>query len=172
MVRLLGVAQATDLIRSMRVQIGSRTLLASCLISSGCAALHHVQVGQIDNRNSSVAVPFEILVSETGVSIEEAGKIAASFQTKQGNDAAGIAGLVALFQTGPKTGKPVYNHRYAERVVYQVHEKCPNGRVTGLMSVRETRSYPVVSGEIVKLTGYCLRDRQPASVSAAPAKED
>jgi hypothetical protein len=129
-------------------------------------------VGQIDNRAASAAVPFEILISETGVSIEEAGKIAASFQTRQGNDAAGIAGLIALFQTGPKTGKPVYNHRYAERVVYQIHEKCPNGRVTGLMSIRETRSYPVVSGEIVKLTGYCLRDRQPASVSPADHSVD
>ena len=130
---------------------------------SGCAVLHHVQLGQIDNRAGTVAVPFEILMSETGVSVEEAGQIARATSTGAGDAAAGIAGVIALFQMGPRTGLPVYNERYAEKLVYQIHEKCPSGRVTGLMSIREMRKYPVVSGEIVKLTGFCLKTRSPAS---------
>lgn len=135
---------------------------AGAVALSGCAFLHHVQVGQIDNRGDDVRVPFEIMMSETGVSTEEIGRIARASQTRAGDDAAGVAGLVSLFQMGPRTGNIVYNERYAERLVYLIHEKCPSGRVTGLMSVREMRKYPVISGEIVKVTGYCVKARKAA----------
>ncbi|MES2963575.1 MAG: hypothetical protein V4760_06765 [Bdellovibrionota bacterium] len=138
---------------------------------SGCAHLHHTQVGQVDNRSSTVAIPFEIKVSETGVAVEEAGKIARAANTKGGDNAAGLATLISLFQMGPRTGNPVYDARYAEKVVYQIHEKCPSGNVTGLMSIRETRKYPVISGEIIKITGYCLKAREPASVNEEPVLE-
>jgi len=39
------------------------------------------------------------------------------------------------------------------------------------MSIRETRKYPVISGEIVKITGACLRNRTPASLPL-PLEED
>lgn len=138
---------------------------------AGCAHLHHAQVGQIDNRTSSVvAIPFEIKLSETGVSVEEAGKIARAADTRSGRDAGNVAAIIGLFQMGPRTGNPVYDSRYAEKVVYQIHEKCPSGNVTGLMSVRETRKYPVISGEIVKITGYCLKNREPASAALPEAQ--
>jgi hypothetical protein len=137
--------------------------LSSVAILSSCAVLHHVQVGQIDNRSGQVAVPFEILMSESGVNVHEIGALARAARSNAGDAAAGAAAIVSLFQFGPRTGNPVYNSHYAERLVYVIHEKCPSGRVTGLMSIREMRKYPVVSGEIVKLTGYCLKDRVPAS---------
>lgn len=133
--------------------------VAASTVLSGCAFLHHVQIGQIDSRNDDAFVPFEILLNETGVSVEEIGGIAKALNTRRGDDAAGIAGLISLFQIGPKTGKPVYTERYAERMIYEIHQRCPTGRVTGLMSIRETRSYPAISGEIVKVTGYCLKPR-------------
>lgn len=97
------------------------------------------------------------MVSETGVSAEEIGAIAHN----AGRSAAAqnikfISDIVALFQMGPRTGKPVYNASYARNVIEMVYEKCPSGKITGLMSIRETRSYPVISGEIVKITGYCM----------------
>ena len=129
---------------------------------SGCAILHHVQVGQIDNRANVALIPFEVKVSETGVSAEEISAIARASRTRAGKDAGGIAGLIALFQIGPRTGNPVYDEHYAEKIIYLVHEKCPSGRITGLTSIREMRKYPAISGEIVKVTGYCMKDRKPA----------
>ncbi|CAE77975.1 hypothetical protein predicted by Glimmer/Critica [Bdellovibrio bacteriovorus HD100] len=134
---------------------------------SGCAVLHHVQVGSIDNRNTAVQIPFEILMSEVGVSTEEIGGLLKASNTQGGDDAAGIAALISLFQMGPRTGNVTYNQRFAEKLIYEIYQKCPSGNVTGLMSIREMRKYPAVSGEIVKVTGFCRKARQapPADVS-------
>jgi len=146
----------------MRSALKFLLLLSMACAFSACAVLHHVQVGHIDNQNKSAAIPFEILMSEMGVSAEEVGKLSRASNSRGGDDVAGLAGLVALFQVGPRTGKPIYNPRYAEKLVYEIHQKCPTGRVTGLVSVREMRDYPAISGEIVKVTGYCLKDRVAA----------
>lgn len=134
-------------------------LSGSIFLFSGCAVLHHVQVGQIDSRGSDAFIPFEVMVSETGVDVQEAGRIARATETKQGDRLGDLAAIISLFQMGPRTGAPVYNQGYAEKVVYQIYEKCPSGRVTGLMSIREMRKYPVISGEIVKITGYCRKSK-------------
>lgn len=130
-------------------------LQAACaFLFTGCAQLHHAQVGNIDDRTANTK--FEILVSETGVNVEEIGSILkATSRNPRNNDGGRIADAIALFQMGPRTGNPVYNKDYAEKLVYLIYEKCPSGKVTGLMSIRETRKYPVISGEIVKVTGYC-----------------
>lgn len=114
----------------------------------GCAVLHHIQVGSIDNLKNDdyVTIPFDIKVSEIGVNTEEAGRL-----TKN-NDA---ASLIAMFQMGNRTGNPVYDEKYAEKIVYEIYQKCPSGNVTNLLSIRETRKYPVISGEIVKIVGEC-----------------
>lgn len=129
---------------------------------SSCAILHHVQLGQIDNRNQDVAIPFEILVSETGINTKEIGQIARSTNSRGGDGLGKAADIIGLFQFGPRTGNIVYNEHYAERVVYEIYQRCPSGKVTGLMSIREMRKYPVVSGEIVKVTGYCLKPKTQA----------
>ena len=134
----------------------------SFTLLSGCAVLHHVQIGQIDNRSAFAQVPFDIKVSETGISTEDAGNIAKSMNSRSGDDAAGLMQIIAIFQMGARTGNPIYDVHYAEKLIYQIHEKCPSGKVTGLMSIRETRKYPVISGEIIKITGYCLRARTTA----------
>lgn len=124
---------------------------------SACAQLHHVAIGDIDNRPGYVKKPFDIKVSETGINLQEASHIGrALMNERQGRDMEKIMGIVSLFQMGPRTGEPVFVKDYAKDLVQVIYEKCPSGRVTGLMSVRETRKYPVVSGEIVKVTGYCL----------------
>lgn len=144
----------------MNLKVLSLPLVLS--VASGCAVLHKVQVGQIDARDDQKLIPFEIMMSETGVNVEEIGAIARAAQTKGGDGAGNVAAIIGLFQMGPRTGNPVYSERYAEKLIYALHEKCPTGRITGLMSIRETRKYPVISGEIVKVTGYCRKTAKKA----------
>lgn len=126
---------------------------------SGCAQLHHVQLGEIDNRPGFVKKPFDIKVSELGFNLEEAGR-AAKFvngRNKQGQkDIENIQQWIALFQMGPKTGNPVFVENYARDMGEKVRTACPSGQVTGLSSIRETNKYPIISGEIVRITGYCM----------------
>jgi len=142
------------------MQLSSALVLSLSLFMISCAQLHHVQVGDVDSRPDFVAKPFEILVSETGINIGEAAGVSkAILNQNQHRDAKNIAAFIGLFQMGPRTGNPVYVKDYAKNVIQVVYEKCPSGRVTGLMSIRETRKYPVVSGEIVKIKGFCLLPR-------------
>lgn len=129
---------------------------------SACAFLHHVQVGQIDNRDSEVSIPFEIKMSEMGISTEEIGHLAKATHTQGGKDVSKATEFLALFQMGPRTGNLVYNEHYARNLVYEIYQRCPSGKVTGLMSIREMRKYPAISGEIVKVTGYCRKPRVAA----------
>ncbi len=127
---------------------------------NGCAVLHHVQVGQVDNRAAFNAVPFEIMVNEAGVNVNEIGDIAKATNSRAGDGASELADIIAVFQIGPRTGNPVYDDKYAEKIVFKIHDACPSGRVTGLMSIRENREYLVISGEIVKVTGFCLQSKE------------
>lgn len=136
--------------------------LIAFVFIQGCAVLHHVQVGQIDNRDSDVLIPFEIKMNEVGVSAEEIGALAKATNSKSGDDVAGVAHIISMFQMGPRTGAPTYNEHYAKNLIYEIHQKCPSGKVTGLMSIREMRSYPGISGEIVKVTGFCRKARVAA----------
>lgn len=137
----------------MKEKIGS-LILAMGL--SSCAILHHVQVGQVDNRNGATGTPFTVMVSETGVNLQEAGRIAKATHTQAGRDANEVTKIIGLFQMGPRTGNPVYNEHYADNILDQIYSQCPTGRITNLMSIRETWKYPVISGEIVKVTGICM----------------
>ena len=130
--------------------------LVLIMFLSSCAYVYQVQVGDIDDRESFESSPFEIKVSETGFNLEEAGEIAEALGSDSGKE---VGDLLGMFQMGPRTGNPVYNERYAEDLLFLIKQKCPNGRVSGLTSVREQRRYPVISGEIVKVTGHCLRKR-------------
>ncbi len=132
-------------------------LVVLAALLSSCAQLHHVQIGEIVSHPDFVQKPFDIKISETGINIQEAAEVSKVFlsQDRQ-KDADNIAGVLGLFQMGPRTGNPVYVKDYARNLVQLLYEKCPSGKITGLMSVRETRKYPVVSGEVVKVTGYCL----------------
>ena len=127
------------------------------LLLTGCAQLHHVQLGEIDSDPRFVEKPFDIKISEIGVSLEDAKALSkAALRGEDQQAAKDIMNIIALFQMGPQTGNPVYVKDYAKNLMQVLYEKCPSGRITGLMSVRESRKYPVISGEIVKVTGYCL----------------
>lgn len=138
-------------------KISAQVFFAVAFVLCGCAQLHHVQVGDIYSPDGYVKKPFDIKVSESGVNIQEIGAISKNLlKSKAGDNIGKAAGVVSLFQMGPRTGNPVFVKDYSKSVVQVIYEKCPSGNVTGLTSIRESRKYPVVSGEIVRITGYCL----------------
>ena len=135
-------------------------VLLSVLIE-GCAVLHHAQIGNIDNSKGFVKKPFDIKVSEIGVNLEEVKQIGKAAMAKNtGKQFEQVMDVIKLFQMGPSTGNPVFSKDYAKNLIQVVYEKCSSGRVTGLTSIRETNKYPAVSGEIVKITGFCLLPKE------------
>lgn len=124
--------------------------------------MHHTQVGEIKSHPNFEAIPFEVLVSETGFNLQEAGKIGAAVMSDKnaGDNLKTVTAIIGLFQMGPRTGEPIWStDTYADKAYLGLYEKCPSGQITGLTSIREMNKYPVVSGEIVKITGFCLKKK-------------
>ena len=130
--------------------------LVLIIFLSSCAYVYQLQVGDIDDRESFESSPFEIKVSEIGFNLQEAGEISKALGSDSGKSAGDLLGMI---QMGPRTGNSVYNERYAEDLLFLIKQKCPDGRVSGLTSIREQRMYPAISGEIIKIIGNCLRKR-------------
>lgn len=131
-----------------------KLLLLVFLISS-CAIVHHVQQGELIRVKGKTLQKFDVKISETGVNVQEAGDILSAVTQDEGR-AQEIANVLALFQMGPTTGNPVFNEKYADVLPDIILKKCPSGKITGLLVIREMNSYPVVSGEIVRVQGYCI----------------
>ena len=135
-------------------------LILSVFIFSGCAVLHHVQVGDIDNRRSTKSKRgkrINLMVSETGVNLQEAADIAKSLTRSKAaqGDIEQFQEYLRYFQYGPKTGNPVYVEDYARKIFEGLYAECPSGKLTNLMMIRESNKYPVISGEIVRIIGDC-----------------
>ncbi|HRK06692.1 MAG TPA: hypothetical protein PLZ57_02890 [Pseudobdellovibrionaceae bacterium] len=145
---------------SSRLRFARITVVALSLtpmLLSGCAIMHHTQVGEIDSQAVLKGRRFEILISETGVNFDEAARVGKALTQHQQtrDDIGGVAGIISLFQMGPRTGNQVFSPMYADKAFDLIRKECPRGVVSGLVSIRETAKYPVVSGEIVKIIGYC-----------------
>jgi len=127
------------------------------LFFSGCTVLYSVQLGEINGTaKQSGAEYFEIIVSEVGVNLDEAASVAKSIASTAGKKEIEEAkNIMGMFQMGPRTGNPVYSDDYADAIFGRLKERCPSGKISNLVSIREAARYPVVSGEIVKITGYC-----------------
>ena len=136
-------------------------IFISIIILASCARLHHVQFGDMDFSEGKFR-PFEIMLSETGVSVRDIAAIAKIpvRRNKRASRAAEIIHFVILLtQTGPKTGNLVFSDKYADIIAEEILRKCPSGDITGLVAIRESRRYPVISGEIVKIKGYCREEK-------------
>ena len=125
----------------------------------GCAIMHHTQIGEVDSRIVLEGRRFEIKVSEIGFNVKEAGNVAKAMTRHKGTQKhiGQVQAIIQLFQMGPKTGNPVFSDEYSDRVFSLIRKECPKGRVSGLTSIRETAKYPVISGEIVKVVGFCYQ---------------
>jgi hypothetical protein len=122
---------------------------------AGCTTLHHVQLDEIDSSRGHLT-PFSVRVSEIGINTREVGQLASA--VTHNKSASKAAAIMALFQFGPKTGEPGLDDRYADVVAQAILDKCPSGRVTGLVSLRETTKVYAISGEYVTVRGFCIVD--------------
>jgi hypothetical protein len=135
-----------------------RALLAvGCAGSWGCATAHQVQISDIDSSRGTLQ-PFQVQVNATGFSASDAAAVAKSFShdARTQRDLDNAESIIALTQMGPKTGDPTFSDDWADAAALKVLERCPSGRITGLTARRETMDYPVISGEIVTIRGYCI----------------
>lgn len=136
-------------------------ILSCAVLLSSCAVLHSVQIGEIESSSEFVSTPFEIKVSEFGFDLNDVKTTGQILMDKKSSDKANDAlAIIQSFQMGPHTGAGVYDISYVDHLENKVREKCPSGRVTGLMSIRETAEYPVVKGEIIKIKGFCLKSKR------------
>lgn len=127
-----------------------------------CSVLHHYQVADIDSRAVLKGKRFEVMVNEFGFNLDEAASVAKMFarNQKQQKNVQTVRNIISLFQMGPRTGNTVLRDDFADRLFGRIRDACPKGKIAGITSIRETAKYPVISGEIVKIVGYCLRKRR------------
>lgn len=137
--------------------IGPSVLLLAMGLGQGCAVLHSAQVGDIDAQIVMEGKRFEIRIAELGVDIEGMGDFAKDVgkSTKREEETNTVVDIIKMSNMGPRTGFPVFRVDYSDALIERIKEACPSGQVSGLVSMRESASYGLVSGEIVKLIGYC-----------------
>ncbi|MCW8328556.1 hypothetical protein MD588_07020 [Photobacterium sp. SDRW27] len=128
-----------------------------CLFLAGCSQLHHVQIGEIDQSQGSLS-PFSIQVNELGFDAAQTAGIASDVIKNESHseDLELVSLIIAISNTGPVTGNSVYNDAYADKILDDVTRACPSKKITGLTSVREATTVGPVSGEVVRIDGYCI----------------
>ena len=124
---------------------------------TGCAVLHSVQLGEIDSSVVLEGRRFEIKVNELGFDVEQVLAVAEAIATQSDGSDSILADIYALSNMGPRTGTPVYNPEYSDGIIDSLRKECPSGQISGLMSIRESIDFDVISGEFVKLVGYCAK---------------
>ena len=140
---------------SLRLVIGTYLLL-----TSGCAVLHKVQLTDVEGNSNGRRI--SIKVSENTVNIREVADLVRRFGGASRSKTIGSPGnasenYTGLFQFGPRTGTPVFNEFYVRDLAERLQEKCKKGRLANIVSMRESREYPVIKGEIVRIDARCLR---------------
>jgi len=126
-------------------------------LTTACASMYSYQVDDIDS-SSGILTPFEVKVDETGLNLHEATGVAKAVVDEGSAKRLSTAeDVVSLFEVGPSTGNATFSDTWADGLVAAIRERCETGRVTGVTTVRETNRYPVVSGEIVTVRGFCIR---------------
>jgi hypothetical protein len=122
-----------------------------------------VQIGEIDPPSSGARseerkmIRFEVIESGTGFEANEAaGALKSIGGSRMGKAVEDAESAFEALTFGPRTGSLVFNDRFTDVIPTKIRQACPNGRVTGLVVTRETAKYPIVSGEVVRVTGYCI----------------
>lgn len=133
--------------------LGCTTFVASC------AYLHSVMLSDVESRRSS-AKKIDFKVSETTIDFQELARLGKSLgEIKKAKDLVKVSEALdtytMLFQWGPRTGAPVFNAYYARAIPEMLQAKCPGGHLSDIVSIRESREYPVVKGEIIRVQALC-----------------
>ena len=130
--------------------------IAAFGLLTACARLDHVQIGEIDQSQGTL-IPFNVQVSQFGFEVAAAAELGrAVSKGRTAEQFQQLRDILALMNMGPRTGNPVYDDEYANKIMDYIYAECPTGKMTGLTSVREAKAFGAVSGEIVRLSGYCI----------------
>ena len=143
---------------TLRLSLATLTPVLMATIS-GCAQMHHVQVGEMDMTRGE-GVPFDVKTSNLGLNVSEAATIVkevAGRQSGVGKGAQTVDDVWKAITYGPRTGEVTFDASYADSMLQTVAATCPLSQISGITTIRETNKYPVISGEIVRVTGFCHR---------------
>ena len=125
----------------------------------GCIRVHHVQVASVNS--TAQGFPIEVLIESVGVDaakvvrkIEKVHQVMSGSKKPNNN----ISNIIALFQTGPKTGAPVYEENWGEQLLTQLLDKCPSARLDNVFTQRLATDYgdTGITREIVLVKAICL----------------
>ena len=146
---LLTIINRTNISRA-----GSILFLTFMLPS--CAQLYSVKVGERDL--TSPGVGFDVKVNELGFDVGQAARIAKAIgknnsTVRQASNS--LSSLWTLISSGPKTGNITFSDRYADTLAQASRAECAPNKTLSVISYRERNHYPVISGEIVRVTGVC-----------------
>ncbi|HET9237587.1 MAG TPA: hypothetical protein VFO10_10070 [Oligoflexus sp.] len=135
--------------------------IALCVfLHSGCAVLYKVQLS--DMEYAPRGKPVSVKVSEMTVDFGEAARVAGKLGAAAGSRGLQNIGSAAeyyetYFQFGPRTGTPVFNEFYARDVPERLAAECKGGYLTNVTSIRESREYSFVKGQIVRVDATCVQ---------------
>ena len=131
--------------------------IGALLLLGACARLDHVQIGDIDQTQGQLT-PISVKVSETAIELAVVAGAAAELvkNSKHNQQLQEIRNILALINTGPRTGNPVFNDEYAQNALFNLHQQCATGNITGIRSIREAKGFGPVSGEIVRINAFCI----------------
>lgn len=121
-------------------------LLAVAIGATGCLTPFHVSVGDIDNTHQDTMRHFSVEIVAGG--LDENAFV--------GYFSDSLDSLLYAFSQGPRTGRPLRKSSIGGSLVEEIYKKCPSGRVTGLMTVRESKSFYFYRTETVRVSGYCI----------------
>jgi hypothetical protein len=138
----------------MRRALSALSVAGLC---SGCASMYNQQISDIDSTRGALR-PFEIQTNATGVNVHDGAAVARTLATDEATrkETSFLETVIALTQFGPQTGEPTFSDDWADGMVDELLRVCPSGQVTGLSARREAMKYPVISGELVTIKGYCI----------------
>jgi hypothetical protein len=129
---------------------------------SGCAVMHRSAIGEVLPEKGGASDRIELGVSDIGVDRENLSKDVASIAKNSGNSSLQGFGQMVEFVTwattqSPRIGNPTTTDTWADDLVMELKRHCPNGRISGIQTLRESAEYPYVSGEIVRVRATCYR---------------
>lgn len=101
-------------------------------LSSACAVLHHVQVGEMDNRKGP-GLPFDVKTNEFGLNVAEGAAIVKAVARDRGTKQAAstISQVWQAITYGPKTGNVTFSDDYADNMLDVLKEDCPPPKSCG-----------------------------------------
>ena len=136
-------------------------VIIAILFGSGCVRVHHVHLASIDASAKGEAI--EVLIDKVGI---DAAKVAKNIETLasafRGKDKANnsISNMIGAFQSGPRTGAPVYQKNWGEDLLSKLLKKCPSAQLSNVYSQRLTTDYggSGVTRETVLVKATCIKN--------------